>query len=222
MPSKAKVMSGLIFGAVLLATTCLVGGLLLGLGIVGIAIIAPIATIVPIVGLVLGYFYGNKMPLLNRLHSKADVTLTPTAQAQIDQTMADRLETKTGASIDEVTANSAPLTTSSPITLDNTRDSANTTIPPVLSASAITRPALPADLPNGIDPSLMIQSARPDVSMPIEGRRLEVTNTQASTRMPPDDKKQTVSGVEKIAGAVSSAISERLNDVPAVEKQKGK
>jgi uncharacterized protein YjbI with pentapeptide repeats len=90
MPSASKLLAGMILAGVFLSTTCLAGGLILGTSIVAIALISEIAAVATTAGFVGGYLYGDKIPLLNKLHAHTETHESKEVAGEIDQHIPDK------------------------------------------------------------------------------------------------------------------------------------
>jgi len=85
MPTSTKLLSGVLLASAFLVTTCLTGALVLGTSVTAIALICEVATVTTTAGFVLGYLYGDKIPLLNRLHARAELQQSKEVGEKVDQ-----------------------------------------------------------------------------------------------------------------------------------------
>lgn len=96
MPTPAKLLAGVLLAGAFLATTCLTGGLILGTSVAALVLIAEVAAMTTTAGFVLGYLHGDKIPLLNKLHTRAEVQQSPEVAAQIEERMGVSAESDMG------------------------------------------------------------------------------------------------------------------------------
>lgn len=105
VPTSTKLLSGVLLASAFLVTTCLTGALVLGTSVMAIALIFEVATVTTTAGFTLGYLYGDKIPLLNRLHTRAELQQSKEVAEKIDQCIGINPVEKSETNLPASTAN---------------------------------------------------------------------------------------------------------------------